>query len=151
MKKLVIASLVAGQMLAMVQPAMAAAPVNVGTRHAGAFAGLRVRVPLGGPRPERQVRAGLALAPTLQNRAALGETRSQIGEGLEFGYRSGRPASFSIAGRDLNRQGLGVQGDGDSGGPSTLGWTAIVVGGLLVAGAAALAICASSTGCWNSD
>lgn len=151
MKKLVIASLVAGQMLTMVQPAMSAVPVNVGTQHAGAFAGLRVRVPLGGPHPARQVRAGFALAPTLQSRAPIGETRSRIGEGLEFGYRSNRPASFSIAGRDFNRRGLGVQDDGESGGPSTLGWTAIVVGGLVVAGVAALAICASSTGCWNSD
>ena len=52
----------------------------------GAFGGLRVRVPLGGDPRERQVRAGLAIAPTVQGGTIGGERRQRIGEGIEFGY-----------------------------------------------------------------
>lgn len=151
MKMLVVAGLVAGQMSIVAQPVFAADLVSIESQHVGAFGGVRVRLPLGGPAPERQVRAGFAFAPTIQSRAMLGGPRSRIGEGVEFGYRSNRPASFSIAGRDLDRRALDVQDDEESGGPSTLGWTAIIVGGLVAAGAAALAICASSSDCWNSE
>jgi hypothetical protein len=105
MKKLTIAALVAGQVLTAAAPASAADLVDRQEVRGGAFAGFRLRVPIGGnPRAER-IRAGLTLAPTLSARGEDNAVRTRIGEGLEFGYRAGRPISFSIAGRDLRPAG----------------------------------------------
>jgi hypothetical protein len=105
MKRLVIAALVSTQMLAATQPVSAADFVSTETQRPGAFAGLRLRVPLGGDPRQRQLRAGLTLAPTVHSRAIDGATRARIGEGLELGFaRNGRPA-LSLAGMRLDRLG----------------------------------------------
>jgi opacity protein-like surface antigen len=112
MKKLAIAALLSAQLATAVQPAVAADLAVTQETRAGTFGGLRLRVPLGGPRTER-VRAGLAFAPIRQTRGSDGSSHSRIGEGLEFGYRSGRPLSFSLAGQDLNGRRFGAaQGNG---------------------------------------
>lgn len=131
MKKLTIAALLAGQVLAAAQPAMAADFAEAREQRAGAFAGLRLRMPLDGPQ-RRHVRAGFALAPTLGIREMNGETRTRIGEGLEFGYRTNRPLSFSIAGQDLDRRRFGAAQDDE--GNDTLpriGLAVLVVGALV--------------------
>jgi hypothetical protein len=58
--------------------------------------------------------------------------RMRIGEGVELGFRSGRPLSFSLAGQDLGRIRLGAAEEGRRGGLST-GKIALIVGGVLVA------------------
>lgn len=128
MTKPIIAALVAGQLMSAAQPALAADLAATGEQRAGAFAGLRLSVPLDGAARERPVRLGLALAPTLRSRNGEGEIRTRIGEGMEFGYRSNRPLSFSLAGRDLSRLGA-AQGDDSGGGVPT--W-ALIVGGVAV-------------------
>jgi hypothetical protein len=139
MKKLTIAALLAGQVAATAQPALAADFAATQEQRAGAFAGFRVRMPLDGPQ-RRELRAGLTLAPTLQSRAIDGETRTRIGEGLEFGYRSNRPLSFSLAGQDLNGRRFGAaQGDDDHHGLST-GEILLIAGGVIVVTAGVVAV-----------
>jgi hypothetical protein len=151
MKKLMIAALVAGQVLTSATPALAADLTGSQEVQGGAFGGLRLRVPLGGRPGEHRVRAGFALAPTVSSRARDGAVRTRIAEGLEFGYRSGHPLSFSIAGRDLQPRRLGAAQDNDDNhrhrGPSTLGWIAIGLGAAVVIVVGAAALCASDHNC----
>ena len=146
MKKLMIAALLSGQMLIGVQPAPAADFAAPQPERMGAFGGLRVRVPLGGREDQRQVRAGLTIAPTLQDSNAQGERALLIGEGVEIGYRPGRPLALSVGGVNLNRPRLGSAQDEpapaeeeESGGG--LSWP-LIVGGVVIAtlGIGALAI-----------
>ena len=122
-----IAALLAGQLL----PAAPAAAAEIDRHSApqmGAFGGLRIRLPLDGDRRDRQLRAGLAIAPTTHSRTADGETRMRIGEGLEFGVRGRSPARLSLAGQSVQR--LNAQGEEDEdGGVPT--W-AIVAGAAVV-------------------
>jgi len=154
MKKLTIAALVAGQVLATATPALAADLTSSQEVRGGAFGGLRLRLPLGGDSRGHRVRAGFALAPTVSSRAQDGAVRSRIGEGLEFGYRSGYPVSFSIAGADLQQR-LGAAQDNDGNrrhrGPSTLGWIAIGVGAAAVIIVGAAVLCASDHDCLPSE
>lgn len=131
MKKLTIAALLAGQALTAAQPAFAAEYTAAPEQKAGAFAGFRLRLPLDGPQ-RRQVRAGLAIAPTLAVRGGGGEIRTRIGEGLEYGYRTNRPLSFSIAGADLNGRRLGAaQGEESSNALPRIGLAVLAVGATL--------------------
>ena len=146
MKKLMIAALLSGQVLIGVQPAPAADFAATQPDRTGAFGGLRVRLPLGGREEQRQIRAGLMIAPTLQDSNAQGERALLIGEGVELGYRSGRPLALSVAGMDLSRPRLGsaqdeptpAEDEESGGGPS---WP-LIVGGVVIAalGIGALAI-----------
>jgi hypothetical protein len=133
MRKVTIAALLAGQ-LAAAQPALAAdfAATSQEQRMA-AFGGFRLRIPLDGAPRQRQVRAGLTFAPALHSQSGDGAVRMRIGEGVELGYRPGRPLSFSLAGQDLARTRLGAAEEGRRGGLST-GKIALIVGGVLVAG-----------------
>jgi len=154
MKKLMIAALVAGQVLTAAQPAFAADFARAEDQRAGAFGGLRLRIPLdGGPR-ERQIRAGLTLSPTLHSQAGDGATRLRIGEGLEFGYRSNRPLSFSLAGHDLNGRRFGAAQDADQdngrGGLST-GEILLIAGGIIVVTVGVVAVVTVSEINSNSD
>lgn len=154
MKKLTIIALVAAQVTAVAQPAMAAELTDGRTQAMGAFAGARLRVPLDGRTGEREVRAGLALAPTLQSRSASGETRTRIGEGLELGFNGDDRLRLSLAGQDMRRLGAAQadeEEDEDRGGPSTLGWIAIGVGAVAVTGAGLWALCFSGTICNLDD
>lgn len=138
MKKLVIAALLAGQLTTAARPALAADLTEARGQQAGAFAGLRLRVPFGGNAEDRRLRAGFALAPTLHRETAGGETQLHIGEGLEFGVVGREPVQFSIAGTPVSRLAQGGTGpNGERLGVSTLGWVAIGVGAFLVVAAGA--------------
>lgn len=95
MKHLVIASLVAGQLVAVTAPARAATFEAADTR-AGAFAGARLRISLGGP-IRAKPRLGVALAPLVQSRALDGRIASRIGEGADLRFGSAGP-SLSLGG-----------------------------------------------------
>ena len=140
MKYLTIAAFVTAQVLATTQPAFAAEFAENRTHHMGAFAGFRLRMPLDGNAQQRQVRASLALAPTMHSRAMNRESRLRIGEGLEFGRRGHEPVRLSIADQDLRRLGA-QQGDEDTGddddGIPTWVW---IAGGVVVAAGVGLAL-----------
>jgi hypothetical protein len=135
MRKVTIAALLAAQLAAAAQPALAADFAASQEQRVGAFGGLRLRIPLDGAPRQRQIRAGLAFAPALHSQSGDGAVRMRIGEGVELGYRSGHPLAFSLAGQDLARTRLGAAEEGRRGGLST-GTIALIVGGVLVAGIA---------------
>jgi hypothetical protein len=143
MKRLTIAALIGGQLLTVAPPAMAAGLTDGGNPQMGTFGGLRVRVPLDGHANRQPVRAGLTLAPTMHTRTPDGERRTLIGEGLELGFNGNRPLTLSLAGTPVHRLGAAqnepegqepqeAEEEEEGDGPSTLGWIAIGVGGLLV-------------------
>ena len=143
MKRLMIASLVAAQTLAVAQPALAATiddlPIAAQQSH-GAFAGARLRVPLGGE--TRAIRAGLAVAPMQRSEASDGRAALRFSEGMELGFAGKGKARLMLAGQPIGARFGVAQDEDDDGGPSTLGTIAIVVGGLLVAGAIGVAVLA---------
>ena len=137
MRKLVIAALLAGQFPFGVQAAAATGPAGAHEPRMGAFGGLRVRIPLDGDVRQRQVRAGLAVAPTLQTRSLQGESRTGIAEGIELSFRAGGPGSLSIGGTPVSQLAQGREGpDGRRLGLSPLGWVAIGAGAVAVGVAA---------------
>lgn len=141
MKLLVSAALVAAQTVTIARPAFAAEIQRETAAASGTFAGLRLRVPMGGSRAERAPRLGLAFAPTVHSINQSGEARMRIGEGVEFGFSARRPApALSIAGRRLGAAQEGQNGgDRRRGGIST-GEAILIAGGVvvLVAGAGLL-------------
>jgi|SRR5687768_12449078 len=151
MKIVTMVALFAAQLL-NAAPAAAAELTESRGQEMGAFGGVRVRVPLDGRAGQRQLRAGLAVAPTLQIRSANGEIRTRIGEGLELGYQGDDRLRLSLAGTPVSRLAQGPAGpDGRRARVSTLGWVAIGVGGVLVAAAGLWALCASGTICNLDD
>lgn len=142
MKRLTTAALVAGQIVTAAQPAMGAGLADAGAPQVGAFGGFRLRVPLDGNMRRKEIRAGLALAPTLASQTDRGVTRAGIGEGLEFSFRPDRLISVSVAGMDLRqlRAAQGDEEDDDSGVPI---W-AVVAGGIVVASGIGLLILADA-------
>jgi len=134
MKKLMMAALLAGQLTVAAQPAFAAELVERERPLMGAFAGARLRMPLG-DRAHQRLRAGLTIAPTLHARDSDGGVRTRFGEGVELGFTPNRPLELSFAGTRLDR--IGVRPDGSvpggrRAGVSTLGWSAIGVGATIV-------------------
>ena len=140
MNKLVIAALLAGQW-STAAPAAAAEFDRHAAPQMGAFGGLRVRLPLDGDVQQRQLRAGLALAPTVHSLAINGEARMRMGEGLEVGITGRQPVRVMLAGQDVRRLGAAQQTEDEEeergGGPSTLGWIAIGAGALILVTAVA--------------
>ncbi len=139
MKRLIMGALLAAQVQMAAAPAMAPDLAQIGDQRTGTFGGLRIRLQLGGEARDRHLRAGLMVAPMVQDRFASGETRLRIGEGFEFGLRGREPLQFSIGGRSLRRL------DGQShagGGVPTGAWIAggLVLVTIAVVGAAALAL-----------
>ena len=135
MKGLTIAALIGAQ-VATAQPALAADFAATQPERMGAFGGVRVRVPLGGNPHQRQIRAGLTVAPTLQGAGMEGERPLRIGEGVELGFRSGRSLSLSVAGMDVRDPRLGAAQDEEedgNDGVSTVGWIAIGTGVVVLA------------------
>ncbi|HEY0131244.1 MAG TPA: hypothetical protein VGB57_07550 [Allosphingosinicella sp.] len=139
MRKLLIAGLVAAaQVLPAAHPAAAAELGHDRTATSSqisAFAGARLRVPLGGSREKPQ--AGLALTSTLRS-GATGELR--FARGAELGF-SGRDSKLdlSLAGRPVSSLAAGRPAPGGrKQGFSTAGWVAIgasaviIVGGVLI-------------------
>ena len=148
MKKLMIAALLGGQAMTAALPVHAAELTESRSREMGAFAGLRVRVPLDGQAQRRQVRAGLTLAPTMHNRTLNGESRMRMGEGLELGLVGDEPVRLSVAGTPASRLAQGSAGpDGRRLGISTLGWIAISVGVIAVTVVALTKLCADGEIC----
>jgi len=127
MKRLMMVTLLGAQLLAAAEPAMAAELAAHDEQRIGAFGGLRVRLPLGRRASDRQLRAGLTLAPALHGRLANGESRLRIGEGLELGLRGRAPMRLSIAGQDVRR--LAARETGDDGGIPT---GALIAGGIVL-------------------
>ena len=141
MRNLLIAGLVAGQIVASAPPVLAAElhPDRAGMpNQVSAFAGARLRVPLGGDR--EKVRAGLALTSTLRS-GTTGELR--FARGAELGLAGGDGAvRLTLGGMPVSRLVQGRSGpDGRKLGVSTLGWVAIGVGGVAVVLFAAFELC----------
>ena len=134
MKKLTMAALVAAQLAAAAQPALAAELNDGRTQQMGAFGGVRLRVALDGRVGERRIRAGLALAPTMHSRDLNGNVRMRMGEGVELGLNGDDRVRLSLGGTPVSRIVHGPAGpDGRRVGVSTLGWVAIGAGVVLVA------------------
>lgn len=151
MKKILIAALVAGQILGSAAPAFAQSFSPARDTQTGTFGGVRIRVPFGGGARE-PVRAGLAFAPTVRTDYQDGRVRTRIGEGFEFGINGRGPMQFSLAGTPVNRLVQGRTGpDGRRLGVSTIGWIAIGVGASLVILVAATAICVSDSDCFPDE
>ena len=133
MKAVMIAAILGGQAMIAAQPALAAELTDGRTQQMGAFAGLRMRMPLDGTAQQRRIRAGLTLAPTMHSRSADGAVRMRMGEGLELGLSGDSPVRLSIAGTPVSRLAQGPAApDGAKAGISTLGWVAISVGVIAV-------------------
>jgi hypothetical protein len=134
MKTLTMTTLVAAQLLATAQPALAAELSDSQTQQMGAFGGVRLRVPLDGRAGDRQVRAGLALAPTMHTRDLRGNSRMRMGEGLELGLNGDDRVRLSLAGTPVSRIAQGPAGpEGPRAGVSPIGWVAIGLGVAAVA------------------
>lgn len=140
MKMLLKGALIGACLLSATPPAMAAELQSTGEQRMGAFGGLRVRLPLGGEARERQLRAGLALAPAMHSWGIDGESRLRVGEGVEFGLRGHEPMRFSVAGQDVRRL-AAREGDGDGGGIPT---GALIAGGIILAAVVSVALVADA-------
>ena len=143
MKYLTMIALVASQSLAVAQPAFAADLGDSGvvrTQRHGAFAGARLRVPLGGGKDEK-ASAGLTVAPMAESRGSDGSLRTRFGEGMEFGIAGREQSGLRIGGRSLAQLREGRSGPaGHKAGISTLGWVGIGVGTAIVVGYAILVV-----------
>lgn len=151
MKTLTIAALVAAQ-IAAAAPARGAEIVSAEAERShrtGAFVGARLRLPLDGE--QRRPRATLTAAPTLHSVRPNGETRTRIGQGLEFGVE-GQQLRFDLAGQPVSRL---VAGGEAPGGPrknlSTVGWVAIGVVVVAVGVFALYGLCGSGEICDVDD
>ena len=131
LKGCLVAALLAAQI--GTAPALAADLVRETEMNApqrGAFAGVRLRVPLGTTR--ETPRAGLALA-TLQRERNTGQL--SFSRGVELGLAGSRP-SLAIGGREVRSLVPGRDGPrGERMGISPVGWIAIGAGVVLIAAA----------------
>jgi hypothetical protein len=146
MKLVLAAALCAAQVLPAA-PAPAAdlsAGDAAAPRQMGAFAGARLRVPLGGGQEKPQ--AGLALTSTLRS-GATGELR--FARGAELGFSGNEaPLRLTLAGQPVSRLAQGRGGpQGHKLGVSTLGWVAIGVGVVAVAFFTVVQLCADGEIC----
>lgn len=147
MKTIAAASLIAAQLLAAA-PAGAADLVASGDPaqvRMGAFAGARIRLDFGG-RQDRQVRAGLTLAPFSRSQTMDGRTALRYGDGFEFGIAGREPAEVRLAGYRIGSSDPLRGGTGQRLGLSTIE-TTLVVGGVIVVGLLGLAFFGRSGGC----
>jgi hypothetical protein len=151
-RKMIAGALITAMAVSAAQPVMAAELAVVQDQRPGAFGGLRLRLPLDGPRRQQRLRAGLTVAPTMHFQSGDGASRLRIAEGLEFGFTGREPARLSLGGVPVNRLAQGPAGpDGQRMGVSTIGWIAIGVGAAIVIVVAAGALCASDSDCIPSE
>lgn len=150
MRKLLIVGLVAGQIAAGAQPAMAAeldgrSPFVDNQR--GAFAGVRLRASLGGK--ETDVRTSLTVAATAHSRRGA-DSRMAMGDGLELSFspHKARP-ELMLAGRRLDQMNLWGRPADEKKDLSTLATVAIVAGVVLVVGAVAFVHIANEATCFD--
>lgn len=127
MRMLAITVLVTAQLLGTARPVLAAELVSeapAGAQQRGAFAGARIRVPLGETVGKAQ--AGLTLAPTLRA-GEKGELR--FARGFELGLSGEDQVQVSLGGRPVSHlTGGGKDPKGKKLGISTIGWVAIGAG-----------------------
>lgn len=150
MRKLLIAGLVAGQIVAGVQPVMAAELDGRSffvDNQRGAFAGVRLRASLGGK--ETDVRTSLTVAATAHSRRGA-DSRMAMGDGLELSFspHKAKP-ELMLAGRRLDRMDLWGRPADEKKDLSTLATVAIVAGVVLVVGAVAFVHIANEATCFN--
>ena len=135
MKTFVAAMLIGIQFAAPLSSAEAATPFATAGDgpqvRAGAFAGARLRIALGGKNHGR-ARAGLTFAATQQVRAADSRQTMRFGEGFELGLASGERPAVRLGGMRLTAD-LGDRVGDDRLGVSTIG-AAGIAGGVIVAG-----------------
>jgi hypothetical protein len=134
------AALIAAQILGAASASAAELPdpaASAGPARTGAFAGARLRVPLGA-RKDQQARLGLALAPLQRRQSADGEVRLRFGEGVELEIAGREPVALRLAGQRLTPD-RGVDGKENRLGVSTIGAVAIGAGVVLL-GAVAIAL-----------
>lgn len=112
---------------------MSAGEVSAGEVHAGAFAGLRLRVPLGASRAP-QPRAELALAPTLTRASIDGIRTTRVGEGLGLSIAERTKPKLTIAGIRADTA-LGLRSEDHTSPDRKLGISTgwVIAGGVLVA------------------
>ena len=144
--KLVLAAAMCAVQVLPVAPAMAA-DLSVGDaaapRQMGAFAGARLRMPLGGGKEKMQ--AGLALTSTLRS-GATGELR--FAKGAELSFSGEKEIALTLAGTPVSRLAEGRAGpEGRKLGVSTLGWVAIGVGVVAAAFFTVVQLCADGEIC----
>ena len=141
MKRMVIASLVAAQLVA-VQPLAAAQLIEdrVAAPERGGFVGARLRLPLG--TSDARPRLGLAAASMTRSRetGALG-----MAAGVELGVSAAGSFQLAAGGRTI------AMDQQKRAGVSTLGWVAIGVGTLLVVTAIAAASFAELIECDDDE
>jgi hypothetical protein len=149
MKKLTMAALVAAQIAGAV-PGAAAELDGRGAfldGQRGAFAGVRLTARSGAGAPD--LRAALALAPTVHSRRGA-DARMSIVEGLELGFSPRAKPELTLAGQRLDRMSLlGEKAPQDRANMSTLAKVAIVAGVVVVVGAIAWAHVLSEASCFH--
>lgn len=146
MTKTLIAVLIAAQTLTAAGPAFAASLNDQPTmtqQSRGAFAGLRLRLPLDGQVQVPQ--AGLAFTAVQRSEASDGSSRLHFSEGVEFGFTgSSTKPQLMLAGLPVNKlraaEGENAEGENEDKGHGGVSTVVIVIGGLLVAGAIGAAI-----------
>jgi hypothetical protein len=150
MRKLLIAGIVAGQIMAAAQPVMAAeldGRSHFVDNQRGAFAGLRIRASLGGR--ERDVRTSLTVASTAHSRRGA-DSRMTMGDGLELSFsRHQAKPELMLAGRRLDQMNLWARPADEKKDLSTLATIGIVAGVVLVVGAVAFVHVANEASCFN--
>ena len=122
--KIIVAAAAASVALQPIAAAELPRAAPAGRIDRGAFAGARLRVPLGASR--EKAHAGLAL--TSFQRVA-GEPELRFAKGLELGYAGDETLRLSLHGQPVSRLAPGARGqEGQKLGVSTLGWIGIGVG-----------------------
>jgi hypothetical protein len=147
-------ALAGGQIAAAAAPARAAEIDDrqaSGQRQFGAFAGARLRMPLGG-NESGKARAGLALAPTVHSLRSDGSLRTRFGEGMELGLTDRKNPRLSLAGTPVSQLAAGRQGpEGQKLGVSPVGWVAIGLGAVVLLVAVLALSCSPTSECIDDD
>lgn len=134
------AALIAAQLLSAA-PASAAELLGNGAtseQRQGAFAGARLRIPLGASQ-DRAPRAGLMVAPIRESRGSDGSLKTRFGAGLELGIAGGEKPQLRLAGTPVSQIAQGPAGpDGRKQNVSTVGKVAIGVAAVALVGAVVL-------------
>ena len=146
-KPIVIVGLLIGQCAPALAADLGPDPSIAGQRSTGAFAGARLRLPLG---PKQQASAGLSVAPVQYSMSGTGGIGTRFGEGLSFQSLNGRAPTLNVAGRPLKpvlhaaQDDKAKDDDDDDDGISTVGWVGIGVAVGVVGAIAGFAILLSS-------
>ena len=115
----------------------------------GAFAGIRLQVPLGGSGSEERMRASLAVAPTAYSRVGP-RLQSAMADGLELALSPGGKPELRLSGQRLDEVTLLVKPrEKDRANMSDVAKVAIVAGVVLVLGAAAFVHVMNEASCFH--